>query len=657
MNLDGAKRRLAGLLAALPGSSSRRLAGARRNGPSVVERASGCAVGRRFARYLEWLAAEGYVVRPLGLEAPDLSHSNVYLRYDTSPDGLAAARLLAELHQRHRVPGTFTIAWDLLAPDAALAAAFLALRKLDPNYVQFGLLCAPLDTWLCASRCGGDRRRWVSFLDSPGFSDLVGGLAAADGTAELAALRAGGERQLRAEAAAFTAAFGRYPTVAGRSSALSAAFAQARAQRPDLARLDDTFNPARFLAGLDLRGAGFGPDAAALPGDERVGPHIMFGGGDPELLRRDHHQRVWSGGGFVAIFPPASWLQPGFDALTMPPPVRDDAAPEPAAAVPPPLLPILTNPIDLVPFGRRCERVGRRALAAAARQRVGGRLEAQFYRLVEWLSGEGYAFADLDREPPDFGTRRVYLRYDVHIQDLLAAYVLADLHERLGIPGSFQLSWGFSPAETQLAPFFLKFLEFDRGCVQLGLHCAPAATWFIDRRCGGNYELAQREAAEPGFAEWLRGLLAAHRRDGDGAAELIELRAAADASMTTLADSFRNHFGAWKTVSGHGNFLTNAFEQMRREEPALAPLRDYFNPVRSMQRFGVRQFGFERELTAFPDDRPDLPCVIMESNPGAVLRRQFHGRIAAGLGFLCLFHPATLTTDHLASIIPAEHAI
>jgi hypothetical protein len=642
-------RLAARLRAVLPGAAAVPRGGWR-DEVAAVRRMAGAALEARFARYVEWLAAEGYVFRPLGFESPDLSQSSVWLRHDTGPDGFPAAWLLAELHQRHRVPAAFTLAWDLISPKPGLAANFLELRKFDPRYVGFGLHCAPVDNWLSARNRRGGAGDQADFLASPGFCAFLDRLAAADGAAELAALRAGAEAQLRAEAAAFTDAFGRWPTVSGRFGAWSAGFARKRGQGAALARLDDTFHPARFLASLDLGNIGFGPEAASLPGDELIGPHVMFGGGDPETVRRDHHQRVWGGGGFVAVFPPARWLQASFDSLTVPPPFPDLGAPQPAA--PAPSSPILTNLADLVPFGRRCERLGRRELAQAARQRLGCRLEPPFCRFVEWLAAQGYGFGDLEHGPPSFDERRVYLRYDVHIQDLLPAYLLADLHERLGIPGSFQLSWRFSPVETQLAPFFRKFLEFDPRRVQVGLHCAPAATAYIDQRCGGDYAAAQHQVSEPGFETQMRGLLAAYRRQGDAAAELIDLRAATDAAMATLADSFREWFGEWKTVSGHGNFLTNAFERMRARQPELSPLRDYFNPVGYLQRFGVRQFGFERELSVFADDRPDLPCVIMEGNPTTVLRRQFHGRVDAGLGFLCLFHPATLTTDHLASIIP-----
>jgi hypothetical protein len=509
--------------------------------------------------------------------------------------------------------------------------------------VHFGLCCAPVENFLCRRRFAGDARSQGDFLASPAFAAFLDRLT--DG--QVAAIRVGAAEQLRVEAGAFAAAFGKSPTVAGRGGAWSAAFAKQRARRPELAWLDELFHPVRFLESLNLGEQGFGPEAASLPGDVRMGPHVMFGGGDPEKVRRDHHQRVWGGGGFVAIFPPRAWMRDGFDRLTAPPPVTD--APPVAA---PAGTPILTNLEDLVPFGRRCDRLDCDSLAAAARRQVGPRLEPLFRRFVDWLTGEGYVFASLDEGPPVFAERRVYLRYDVHIQDLLPAYVLADLHRQLAIPGSFQLNWRFSPAERQLEPFFLKFREFDARFVQPGLHCAPAASWFVDERCDGDLQLAERLVEAPGFADYARRLLAACPRDGAGTDELLRFRAGTDARMAALADSFRAAFGERRTVSGHGNFLAAAFARLYEQQPALAPLYDYFNAVPYLQHCGLGHFGFARELTTFPGEPRDPPCVILEGGDQARHRRDFHRCVEQGLGFLCLFHPATLTTDDLASIVP-----
>jgi hypothetical protein len=623
----------------------------------------------RFARYVEWLTAEGYAFAAFGSDRPDLMPSVVYLRYDTGPDGLPAARRLAEQHQRLRVPGSFALAWDLIAANPRLAAQFLALRTFNPQFVQFGLSCAPVENFLRHRRFAGDTRRQGDFLASPAFPAFLDRLT----VEQAAVIRAGAVDQLRTETAAFATAFGAWPTVAGRSGAWAAAFARERARRPELAWLDDVFHPVRFLAALDLGDYGFGPEAAALPGDDKMGPHIMFGGGDPEKVRRDHHQRVWSGRGFVAIFPPGTWIGNGFDRLTVPPPIPEPppattpAATAPAATTPPATAPaattspsttsaarpVLTNLEDLVPFGRRCERLDSEALAAAARRRVGPRLEPLFRHFVAWLKGEGYVFDDLDHGPPDFGARRVYLRYDVHIQDLLPAYLLADWHRRLAIPGSFQLNWRFSAAEREIEPFFLKFREFDPRFVQIGLHCAPPATWFLEECCGGELRRAEETVAAPAFAEYLRDLLAAYRRAGDDAEALLRLRAGTETRMASLADSFRAAFGVRQTVSGHGNFLAAAFARLQAQEPATAPLYDYFNAVGWLQRCGVTRFGFARELTVFPDGPRDPPCVILEGGDQTRRRRDLHHCVEQGLGFLCLLHPATLTTDDLAALLPA----
>src|SRR5437660_5546765 len=93
--------------------------------------------------------------------------------------------------------------------------------------------------------------------------------------------------------------------------------------------------------------------------------------------------------------------------------------------------PVVTGPEHLAGFGPYCELVDKTALAADSRQLVGPVIDWSFPRFIEWLRSEGYVFDGFEAGPPRFDERRAYLRHDVHGQDLLAAYVLAELHERL----------------------------------------------------------------------------------------------------------------------------------------------------------------------------------------------------------------------------------
>ena len=297
-------------------------------------------------------------------------------------------------------------------------------------------------------------------------------------------------------------------------------------------------------------------------------------------------------------------------------------------------------------------------MAAIGRRQIGRGIDVSFPRFVAWLRSEGYAFGGFDDGPLRFGERYAYLRYDVHRRDLLAAYVLADLHERLGITGSFQITWMFSQVEERLSTYFLKLLAFDRRFVQFGLHAAPMASWYSrDKLGGGDHKKHEEAIASEDFTAWLRDLQAAYHRDGENAPGLREIRQGTDDTFSRIAASFRAAFGDWKSISGHGNFLTNGFHDVCARHPEVEVLRPYFHPVDYFAKWGVARFGFDYELTALGSDAVPFPRVLYEGNPEDTRRTWYRGRVAHGAGFVALLHPATWTCQQNAAFfLPDQEA-
>ena len=333
-----------------------------------------------------------------------------------------------------------------------------------------------------------------------------------------------------------------------------------------------------------------------------------------------------------------------------------DAAP--AAALPPappiPATPFFTQPQHLASLTERSGQIGKTGLAAAARKFIGDAIDLSFPRFVDWLRSERYEFAGFDDGPPRFDERIAYLRYDVHQADLLAAYLLADWHERLGIVGSFQITWKFSRDQEEAEPYFLKLLEFDRRFVQFGLHAAPTATWYLYEKLG--VDAAVDGIVDGGdFAEWVLDLHAAYCREGDEAPALREIRQGTDDTLSRIAASFKAAFGEWKSISGHGNFLTKGFDRLRRLHPELEVLLPYFYPEAYLAKWGLARFGFDHEITSFGSDSVPYPRVIFEGSPEEIRRRWYRGRVAHGAGFVALLHPATWTCRQNATFFLPEH--
>jgi hypothetical protein len=622
-----------------------------------------------FKQFIRSLKAHGYAPYPLDGIILSPEARRVYLRYDVRPGDLDIGLRLAKLHCRLRVPGTFHLMWDLIEGTGRLETVARRFRAFDPRYVRLGLQCDPLSRWLAQTLFGGDLGELDRFVWSPEFPSYLGEMLQAwraerEKAPALRAIRDGAWECLVELDRSFRRALGESSSISGRGSSLSNAFSRARQARPELAAIAAWFSPIDLLVLSDLEQLGYRFEATRFAPGGGPGPVVVFGGVDIADLREALEFRIGGGGGVVAIFPVEYWKGDRYaDLLPFPRTSAQikqqmaqavPAAPDHPMAQPIPAEPFITREKHLVRLGWRCERVDKRGLAAVARSMTGGAIDLSFPRFVEWLRSEGYVFDGFENGPLRFDERRAYLRYDVHIQDLLAAYVLADLHERLGIVGSFQIMWKFSRYEEALEPYFTKLLEFDRRFVRFGLHAAPTASWYSYEKLGGDHSKQVEAVSSEDFAAWLLDLHAAYRLDGDDAPGLREIRQGTDDTLSRIAASFRATFGVWKSISAHGNYLTNGFAEVCARHPEVAELRPYFHPVDYFAKWGVARFGFDYEITALGSDSVPFPRVMLEGNSAMTRRRWYRGRVAHGAGFVALLHPATWTCSHNATFFLPE---
>ncbi len=300
-------------------------------------------------------------------------------------------------------------------------------------------------------------------------------------------------------------------------------------------------------------------------------------------------------------------------------------------------------------------RTAKRDLVDAARSRIGRHLERRFRRYVAWLQGQGYAFASCEEWPLRLDTRRAYLRYDVHVRDLLGAFVLAQLHEELQIPGSFQICWEHSRAEAEASDLFLKLQAFDSRFVQFGFHCSPESSWIIWERHKGRSEGLEKFAASGAACAMIGDWLSAFEHQGHDAPLLVNARERAEEQLAHAARSFRRHFGPAKTISGHGTPLGAAYLDAVEAEPRLAPLGRYLHAVEFLTPERVQRHGFAGEITRFDEDALPGPPIMFE-NPISEMAQAYRQRLSGSAGFVVLFHPATWTSDHFQPFIEAVTA-
>jgi hypothetical protein len=196
---------------------------------------------------------------------------------------------------------------------------------------------------------------------------------------------------------------------------------------------------------------------------------------------------------------------------------------------------------------------------------------------------------------------------------------------------------------------------FDSRFVHFGLHCSPESSWIVAEKCGGISECLEQfvasGAARAMIAEWL----AAFERDGEEASVLVAARARAEARLGKAAASFRRHFGAAKTISGHGTSLSAAYLDAVRSEPQLAALGGYLHPVEFLSEERIAPYGFAGELTRFDEDALPGPRIMFE-NPIGGMAACYRERFSGDGGFVALFHPASWTADHFQPFLEAVTA-
>lgn len=273
-----------------------------------------------------------------------------------------------------------------------------------------------------------------------------------------------------------------------------------------------------------------------------------------------------------------------------------------------------------------------------------------FGPFLERLRRTGFECRSLDRFglEPESGPA-FYFRYDVHIHDLPAAYALARLHEEHAIPGVFYITWAFSDREARWAPYFELLRRFDRRHVEFGLHCAPTTTWLINARFDGHFGRAHEHVLGEGFVEEMLELARAQAESDEQTPALRQIFLGGSEELERIHASFRESFGRWRTVTGHGNFLSRAFFQALRVHPELKVLAPYFNPVDFLMAFGVDKLGYAFEATRNPQINGQICRMVFDGHPE--LSVQTSRFLDGGQSFAITFHPSRWLEGAFSSLI------
>ncbi len=273
-----------------------------------------------------------------------------------------------------------------------------------------------------------------------------------------------------------------------------------------------------------------------------------------------------------------------------------------------------------------------------------------FEAFLERLRRTGFECRSLDRFglEPESGPA-FYFRYDVHIHDLPAAYALARLHEEHAVSSVFYITWAFSEREVQWTPYFELLQRFDRRQVAFGLHCAPTTTWLINARFEGDFRRAHEHVLGAGFVGEMLELARAQAESDEQTPALRQFFLGGSEELARIHAGFQESFGRWRTVTGHGNFLSRAFFQALRAHPELKPLAPYFNPVDFLMAFGVDKLGYAFEATRNPQIDGQICRMVFDGHPE--LPNRTSEFLDGGQSFAITFHPSRWLEGAFSSLV------
>jgi hypothetical protein len=180
--------------------------------------------------------------------------------------------------------------------------------------------------------------------------------------------------------------------------------------------------------------------------------------------------------------------------------------------------------------------------------------------LIEHIRKKGYEFGQFN-DAASLGpveTKKVYLRYDIHLRDIAPLYPILDTNLALKVPSTSFLLWDYSDREYQRRADFENLNKFKHDSVTFGLHISPIPTYFekVQRASNSNTDLMKLITSDA-----IESLVA--NSDADS---VTKLRADAILLAKETARSFKKSFPDSKLISMHGSGFDQKVKSVCRNQ-------------------------------------------------------------------------------------------
>ncbi len=262
--------------------------------------------------------------------------------------------------------------------------------------------------------------------------------------------------------------------------------------------------------------------------------------------------------------------------------------------------------------------------------------------MINYMYKNGYSFKSLNGYGKyDLEKEHAYLRYDVHIRDILASFGIAQLNINNKIPGVFYINWDFTGIEEYYREQFLCLKKFDPKYTHFGFHANPVASWFIREKFQDRTIDAINFIKSDKFVEYIRDLEKAIDKKGTESVEYKEIVNGAEKYLEKTAHSFLEHFPDAKTVTGHGNILTSRARSIIRPDEQYNCLRKIFSSVKFLTEERIKPLGFDCEATSSQSafSGTEYYYCIFDGNTSADYKKNLIKRINEKIPIILVFHP------------------
>lgn len=186
-------------------------------------------------------------------------------------------------------------------------------------------------------------------------------------------------------------------------------------------------------------------------------------------------------------------------------------------------------------------------------------LQSDMAALCTYLGAMGYKIETSGNEAHSPESKTAYIRYDIHIRDLVGAFGFEDYHAATGTPGNMFIQWRDGLSDHSTEPYFCKFGDMAAASMDIGLHISPVDTCLLDTRFAGDTIAYFDWYKTDDAMDWLKSL---HENPN----KLNEFNAEVEEHACELAKSFYSVFPLSKReIASHGGAVSQCLRAKARE--------------------------------------------------------------------------------------------